>query len=84
MKATIRPNNPQIRPFKKFLPESVAMKVMPNSASRKNSAGLNARIMGSRMESESPRNTAPIRPPTVDAPKLAPRALPAKPLRVIA
>ncbi len=77
------PRNPTATPLIRLRPDSIAMKVMPNSASRKNSAGENASTTGCSTGSIAARNIAPITPPTPDAPSDAPSARPASPLCAI-
>ncbi len=55
------------------------MKVMPSSASRKNSAGLNAITTGSSTGIMTANTIAPMMPPTPEAVTLAPSARPASP-----
>ncbi len=76
---TNSPRNPTETPLIRLRPESIAMKVIPNSARRKNSAGEKARMTGLRTGSMAARNSAPITPPTPDAPRDAPSARPASP-----
>jgi hypothetical protein len=59
------------------------MKVMPITASRKNSAGLNDSTIGSRTGIIIAKTIAPMMPPTPDAVMLAPRARPASPFLAI-
>ncbi len=81
--AIISPRKPTIRPLTSESPESIAISVMPNSASRKNSAGPNVSTIGRSSGISESRNSPPITPPSPDAPNDAPSALPASPCLVI-
>ena len=59
------------------------MKVMPSSASRKNSAGLNASTTGSSTGIMTANTIAPMMPPKPEAVTLAPSARPASPFLAI-
>ena len=70
-------------PLKMVAPETKATKVMPSRARKKNSAGLNFRTIGSITGIRTASTPAPITPPTPDAIRLAPSAIPAWPFFAI-
>ena len=71
-----QPNN---QPLEQIVPLKAAIKVMPSTARRKNSAGLKAKTMGPAIGNRRLRNMAPMTPPTPEAASVAPRARPASP-----
>ncbi len=69
----------------KMLPRPArnAIRVMPSTASRKNSAGLKLRTIGSSTGIMSAKTIAPTMPPKPEAVMLAPSARPASPFLAI-
>ena len=83
MKAISTPAQAAIRPLSSEPSEKVAIRVMPQSAIIRYSAGPRARISGRTIGMQSARKIAPITPPSRVAMAEAPSARSASPFSVM-